>query len=90
MKRVKVDVGEPTQRQLLVDIVRPTTYSQTTSRKTVKEAKRRLRTENSLNAGSVVRQKCEPAVDVITAKPARPPVPVSGSERNGLAACAYV
>ena len=75
VKRVKVDVGEPTQRQLLIDIVRPMTYSRTTSRKTVKEAKRCLRKENSLGAVSVVQQKREPAINVTTAKPERPPVP---------------
>ena len=88
MKRVKVDVGEPTQRQMLVDIVRPMTGMP--SRKTVKEAKRRLRTENSWGAGSVAQQKREAEVDFITIKPLRPPVPVWGPEIDRQAAGAYI
>ena len=89
MTRVKADVREPTQRQLLVDIVRPMNYSPIPSRRTVKEAKRRLKTENVPGAGSVVQHEREKALCVTKARPTRPPPPLWGSEANRPIAGAY-
>lgn len=67
VKRVRLDVRAPTQRQLLVDVVRPVTYPRISPQKRVKTAKRRLRTTGSLRARSVAQNERELAVPVCTA-----------------------
>ncbi len=86
VKRVRLDVGAPTQRQLLVDIVRPMNYSRTSSQKKGKTSKRRLCTQSSLRARSVAQYKRESAVSVRTAGSTRLSPHVWGPETNKASA----